>query len=110
MLSGGARSTQNATEIVVAVNGNYFGGLESLRQFSIGELDGLRYLDSGTAASEVRGVGPGVHIEAAVLVEFRAREVDPDRDEGGKRPSGSSPLLFARLYFNPAGSGRRTPV
>jgi hypothetical protein len=71
MQSRGSRSTQGDTQIVVAVNGTYFGGLDSLRQFSIDELDGLRYLDSGTAASAVRGVGPGVHVEAAVLVELR---------------------------------------
>lgn len=69
--SRGARSTQGQTQIVVAVNGTYFGDLDSLRQFSIDELDGLSYLDSGTAASSVRGVGPGVNVEAAIVVELR---------------------------------------
>ncbi len=71
MQSRGARSTQGDTQIVVAVNGTYFGPVDSLRQFSIDELDAISYLDSGSAASTVRGVGPGVHVEAAIVVELR---------------------------------------
>jgi len=69
--SRGERSALGQTQIVVAVNGTYFGDLNSLRQFSVEELDGLSYIDSGAAASVVRGVGPGVNVEAAIVVELR---------------------------------------
>jgi len=58
--SRGSRSTRNTTEIVVALNGNCFGGLVSLQQFSFDDLDGLRCPDSATASSMVRGVGPAL--------------------------------------------------
>lgn len=74
--SRGARSTgvaQMETQIVVSLNGSYYGDLDSLRQFPVDDLQGLSYIDGSAAPTAVRGVGPGIHVEAAIVVELLGR-------------------------------------
>jgi hypothetical protein len=69
-----ARSTTGETVIVVAVNGVYFGDVESLREFAIETVESIRYLDSGATAAEIRGVprgATGVAVAAAIDLLLR---------------------------------------
>jgi hypothetical protein len=67
--SRGRRSNRLPTEIVVAQNGSYFGPLSSLRQFRIGEVKELRYLDGPQAGAFLSGLGSR-HVEGAIIVQL----------------------------------------
>ncbi|MEX0856255.1 MAG: hypothetical protein WD056_01680 [Gemmatimonadota bacterium] len=74
--SRGPRSTgiaQMETQIVVSLNGAYYGDVETLRQFPIDDVEALTYVDGTAAPNAVSGVGPGIHVEAAIVVRMRGR-------------------------------------
>jgi len=60
------------TEIIVAQNGAYFGGVESLREFRIEEVREIRYMDSATAGAFISGLG-NRHVEGAIIVDLTGR-------------------------------------
>jgi hypothetical protein len=64
------RSFRLETEIIVAIDGRFFGNVESLRQFGPGEVRELRYLDGPTATATLTGIGSR-HVEGAILLEMR---------------------------------------
>ncbi len=72
LIPRGTRSINLPTEIVVALNGRYYGGVESLRWFTPEGIRTISYVDGSLAGVQVSGVGSR-HVEAAILVEMRRR-------------------------------------
>jgi hypothetical protein len=72
LLSRPARSFHLDTEIVVAVDGRYYGGIESLREFAPETIREVRYMDGPTATATINGLGSR-HVEAAIVLDTRRR-------------------------------------
>lgn len=72
LLSRPARSFHLDTEIVVAVDGRFYGGIESLREFAPEMIHEVRYMDGPTATATINGLGSR-HVEAAIVLETRRR-------------------------------------
>ena len=72
LIARGTRSINLPTEIVVALNGRYYGGVESLRRFTPEGVRTISYVDGSMAGARVTGVGSR-HVEAAILLEMRRR-------------------------------------
>lgn len=72
LISRGARSFHLETEIVVAVDRRYYGGVDALRQFKPEEVHEMVYLDGPTATATINGLGSR-HVEGAIALEMRRR-------------------------------------
>lgn len=72
LFTGGdrARSIRVRTETAVITNGQYLGGLSTLRSLPPRGVHSIRRVTGTRAANGVAGFASDVHIEAAILVSF----------------------------------------
>jgi len=68
-----SRSARLDTEVVVVTDGQYFGGLPSLRQIPAGGVREIRYLTGSEAVNAYPRVASGRHVEAAIVISQGAR-------------------------------------
>lgn len=71
LVSRGSRSLNLETQVLVFLNSNRLGGVESLRQLETTGITSLEYMDAVTATSMLSGIGSD-HVSGAIIVHTGA--------------------------------------
>lgn len=64
------RSVNIPTEVAVVQDGQYFGGLESLRSISPAGVWSIEFLDGPAATAAIPRLSTGRHVESAIVIRF----------------------------------------